>query len=123
MFVSTVTVGVRTSRVLSVLKVDAHVHLRLYLDDVGVVIVVVVGPVYARSYEIPAVIVSNQFFSKTAPTIFLIFCMKVHHYKGKKLTRRFFRKNSQKKFISNFVPKIAIFEGFWPFAGERLIFR
>ena len=55
------------------------------------------------------IIVSEQFFSKTALTIFLIFCMKVHHYKGKKRTRRFFRENSQIFFISNFVSKIEVF--------------
>ena len=57
-------------------------------------------------------LVSNQFCSKTALTIFLIFCMKVHHYKGKKLTRRFFRKKSQFFFISNFVSKIEVFAHF-----------
>ena len=78
--------------------------------------VVFVGPANARSYEIPIVswLVNNnkQFFSKTALTIFLIFSMNVHHYKGKKLTRRFFRKKSRFFFISNFMLKIAIFEGF-----------
>ena len=40
------------------------------------------------------IIGSYQFFSKTALTIFLIFCMKVQDYNGKKRTRRFYRKNS-----------------------------
>ena len=70
------------------------------------------GPANARSYEIPVVSNNKQFFSKTALTIFLIFSMNVHHYKGKKLTRRFFRKKCRFFFISNFMLKIAIFEGF-----------
>ena len=73
----------------------------------------IIGPANARSYEIPVVRNnSEQFFSKTALTIFLIFSMNVHHYKGKKLTRRFFQKKSRFFFISNFMLKIAIFEGF-----------
>ena len=39
-------------------------------------------------------LVGYQFFSKTALRIFLIFCMKVPYYKGKKRTRRFFREKS-----------------------------
>ena len=52
----------------------------------------------SRSHRITLVsswlVSNNQFFSKTALRIFLIFCMKVPYYKGKKRTRRFFRKNS-----------------------------
>ena len=38
-------------------------------------------------------LVCYQFFSKTVLRIFLIFCMNVQYHKGKKRTRRFFRKN------------------------------
>ena len=69
--------------------------------------------VYDVTVEVDVGIVSwsvyNQKILKTALTIFLIFCMKVHHYKGKKTTRRFFRENSQFFFISNFVSKIEVF--------------
>ena len=39
-------------------------------------------------------LVSKQFFSKTALRISQLFCMKVPYYKGQKLTRRFFQKNT-----------------------------
>ena len=51
------------------------------------------------------VVSSPQFFSKTALRIFLIFCMKVPYYKGKKRARRFFRKNSGSLIIHENVPK------------------
>ena len=39
-------------------------------------------------------LVSLQFSRRTARWIFLIFCMNVPYYKGKKRTRRFFREKS-----------------------------
>ena len=49
-----------------------------------------VGPVSARSYKIVVVgnnwLVGNTVFSETALRIFLIFCMKLGDYKGRKVT-------------------------------------
>ena len=52
------------------------------------------GPASARSYKIGAVgnnwlvawLVGNAVFSETALRIFLIFCMKLEDYKGRKIT-------------------------------------
>ena len=48
------------------------------------------GPVSARSYKIGVVgdnlLVGNAVFSETALRIFLIFCMKLGDYKGRKVT-------------------------------------
>jgi hypothetical protein len=46
-----------------------------------------------------------QFSRKTALRIFLIFCMNVPYYKGKKRTRRFFQKNSGSLIIHENVSK------------------
>ena len=51
------------------------------------------------------VTVSEQFFSKTALRIFMIFCMKVPYYKSKKRARQFFRKKSGSLIIHENVPK------------------
>ena len=53
---------------------------------------------------------SHRFFSKTALRIFLIFCMKIQHYKGKKCTGPFVRK----KFSS---PKLGKKGPKWPKNG------
>ena len=49
-----------------------------------------VGPVSARSYKIVVVgnnwLVGNTVFSETAVRIFLIFCLKLGDYKGRKVT-------------------------------------
>ena len=53
------------------------------------------GPASARSYKIGVVgnnwlvgwLVGNAVFSETAPRIFLIFCMKLGDYKGRKVTK------------------------------------
>ena len=68
-----------------------------YLGDCPLVFLILdprplVGKGLIRS--LPQLVVSDQFFSKTALRIFLIFCMKVVPHKISKLTRRFFRKNS-----------------------------
>ena len=51
------------------------------------------GPASARSHKIGVVgnwlvgwLVGNAVFSETAPRIFLIFCMKLCDYKGRKVT-------------------------------------
>ena len=46
------------------------------------------GPASARSYKIGVVgwLVGNAVFSKTALSIFLIFCMKLGDYKGRRVT-------------------------------------
>ena len=48
------------------------------------------GPASARSYKIGVVgnnwLVGNAVFSETALRIFLIFCMKLGDYKGRKVT-------------------------------------
>ena len=41
------------------------------------------------SWHLAIVVVNDQHFSKTAPRIFLILCMEVHHYEGKKRAGRF----------------------------------
>ena len=46
--------------------------------------------------------------------------MKVHHYKGYKWAGRFFRKNAQFFFISNFIPKNEFFGDFLENASEFL---
>ena len=50
----------------------------------------VFGPASARSYKFSVVgnnwLVGNAIFSETAPRIFLIFCMKLVDYKGRKVT-------------------------------------
>ena len=55
-----------------------------------------IGPASARSYEIGVVgnnwMVSNAVFSETALRIFLIFCMKLGDYKGRKVTEPYFWK-------------------------------
>ena len=47
------------------------------------------GPASGRSYKVGVVgnnwLVGNAVFSETALTIFLIFCMKLEDYKGRKL--------------------------------------
>ena len=61
----------------------------------------VFGPASARSCKIGVVgnnllvgwLVGNAVFSKTALRIFLIFCMKLGDYKGRKVTARFLKKN------------------------------
>ena len=59
--------------------------------------------------------VRSQISWITALRIFLIFCMNVHWVKGKKRTRRFFRKNSSSLIIHENV--------FWPYFGHFLKFR
>ena len=53
-----------------------------------------IGPMSARSYKIGVVdnnwLVGNAVFSKTALRIFLIFCMKLGVYKGRKVTEPHF---------------------------------
>ena len=48
------------------------------------------GPASARSYKIGVVgnnwLIGNAVFSETALRIFLIFCMKLGDYKGRKVT-------------------------------------
>ena len=48
------------------------------------------GPASARSYKVGVVgnnwLVGNAVFSETALRIFLIFCMKLGDYKGRKVT-------------------------------------
>ena len=55
---------------------------------------------------------NEQLFLKTALRIFLILCMKVSYYKGQKLTRPFFRKNSGSLIIHENVLKNGLFWGF-----------
>ena len=49
-----------------------------------------IGPASTRSYKIGVVgnnwLVGNEFFSETALRIFLIFCIKLGDYKGRKVT-------------------------------------
>ena len=90
------------------------------------------GPASARSYKIGVVgnwLVGNAVFSETALRIFLIFCMKLGDYKGRKVTEpdfwkkfliwRYSRKGLQISpkpdtliFFSKTV--LRIFFGFWP---------
>ena len=55
-----------------------------------------VGRASARSNKIGVVgnnwLVGNAVFSETALRIFLIFCMKLGDYKGRKVTARFLKK-------------------------------
>ena len=57
-----------------------------------------IGPASARSYKIGVVgkkwFVGNAIFSETALRIFLIFCMKLGDYKGRKVTEPDFRKKN-----------------------------
>ena len=71
-----------------------------------------VGPAPARSYKIDVVgnnwLVGNTVFSKTALTIFLIFCSKLGDYKGKKVAELdFWKKNSLFGDICENVSKLA----------------
>ena len=54
------------------------------------------GAASARSYKIVVIgnnwLVGNAVFSETAQRIFLIFCMKLGDYKGRKVTARFLKK-------------------------------
>ena len=54
----------------------------------------IIGPTSARSYKIGVVdnnwLVGNTVFSETALRIFLIFCMKLGVYKGRKVTEPHF---------------------------------
>ena len=53
------------------------------------------GPASWRSYKIGVVgnwLVGNAVFSETALRIFLIFCMKLGDYKGRKVTAGFLKK-------------------------------
>ena len=54
------------------------------------------GPASGRSYKVVIVgnnwLVCNAVFSETALTIFLIFCMKLEDYKGRKVTESDFLK-------------------------------
>ena len=54
------------------------------------------GPASARSYKIGVVgnnwLVGNAVFSETALRIFLIFCIKLGDYKGRKVTAGFLKK-------------------------------
>ena len=57
----------------------------------------VFGPASERPYKIGVAgnnwLVGNAVFSKTAPRIFLIFCIKLGDYKGRKVTESdFFKK-------------------------------
>ena len=62
------------------------------------------------SYTVPArLVVSEQFFSKTALRIFLILCMKVPYSEGKKRTWRFSRKKSGSLIIHENVLKNGLF--------------
>ena len=51
--------------------------------------IIFIGPVSARSYKIDVFgnnwLVGNAVFSETALRIFLIFCMKLGDYKGRKV--------------------------------------
>ena len=68
------------------------------------------------SYTVPArLVVSEQFFSKTALRIFLILCMKVPYYKSKKCTRPFFRKNTGSLIIHENVAQKWLFLSFFDF--------
>ena len=55
------------------------------------------GPVSAKSYKISVVgnnwLVDNAVFSETALRIFLIFCITLGDYKGRKVTGGFLKKN------------------------------
>ena len=61
-----------------------------FLNNIIHILVYVVGPASARSYKIRVVgnnwLVGNAVFSETALRIFLIFCMKLGDYKGRKVT-------------------------------------
>ena len=61
---------------------------------------------WASRFTTLQLVVSEQFLSKTALRILIIFCMKVPYYKGKKLTQPFFRKSSGSLIIHE--------NGFWP---------
>jgi len=65
--------------------------------------------------ECPArdVLVSKQYSWRTALRIFLIFCMNVPYYKGKKRTRPFVRENSGSLIIHENVSKIMVFGHFF----------
>ena len=81
----------------------------------------------ARSYKITPV-VSYQFFSKTAPRIFLIFGMEVRTDNVSKRTRPFSREKSGSLIIHENVPKNAENQTFLDFSQNRaqgsiLIFR
>ena len=50
------------------------------------------GPIRSVLLVIIGWLVSNAVFSETAPRIFLIFCMKLGDYKGRKVTAGFLKK-------------------------------
>ena len=96
------------------------------------------GPASARSYKIGVVgnnwLVGNTVFSETALRIFLIFCMKLGDYKGRKVTEPDFWKKfliwrysqktlqiSPKSDTLIFFSKTAltIFSGFWPEVSDK----
>ena len=60
-------------------------------------LLVIIGSASARSYKIGVVgnnwLVGNSVFSETTLRIFLIFCMKLGDYKGRKVTAGFLKKN------------------------------
>ena len=63
-------------------------------------------------------LVSYSFSWRTAPRIFLIFCMNVPYHKGKKRTRRFFQEKSGSFNNHENVPKMALFWLWSDIAGK-----
>ena len=69
--------------------------LVLIISQTNTSSILFVGPASARSYKIGVVgnnwlvgwLVGNAVFSETALRIFLIFCMKLGDYKGRKVTQ------------------------------------
>ena len=63
--------------------------LVLIISQTNTSSILFVGPASARSYKIGVVgnnwLVGNAVFSETALRIFLIFCMKLWDYKGRKV--------------------------------------
>ena len=67
-----------------------HLLVNVNLWNIKSLFYVFFGPASARSYKIGVVgnnwLVGNAVFSKTAPRIFLIFCIMLGDYKGRKVT-------------------------------------
>ena len=65
-------------------------------------------------------LVGNAVFSETALRIFLIFCMKLGDYEGRKVTAGFLKKNSWFGDIREKVSKLAKNQTPWYFSQKRL---
>ena len=81
----------------------------------------VFGPASARSYKIDVVsnnwLVGNAVFSETALRIFLIFCIQLGDYKGRKVAEPVFEKNSWFGDIRENDSKLAQNQTLWYLVG------